>query len=155
MAPKLHSSFEHLRRRVGPYLSGKLQPGPGSAGARPWIHCNYLLHCIRVDVASFLPLRRELGATLGYGWRLLGYLCWLSAAGPFESHAPSAFAGCRLRLACEGGLLSAFVEQNKNILRPGLDLGILGVTQYWKSENAGYNNSLVRCRRTFAYPTGG
>ena len=98
---------------VGPHLSGKLQPGPGSAGARPWIHCNYLLHCIRVDVASFLPLRRELGATLGYGWRLLGYLCWRSAAGPFESHAPSAFASCRLRLACEGGLLSAFVEQNK------------------------------------------
>ena len=72
------------------------------------------LYCIRVDVASFLPLRRELGAALGYGWRLLGYLCWLSAAGLFGSHAPSAFAGCRLRLACEGGLLSAVVEQNKN-----------------------------------------
>ena len=68
---------------------------------------------IRLHLASYLPLRRELGAIIGCGWRLLGYHCWLSAAWPFGSLAPSAFAGCWPWLACEGGLLSAFVEQNK------------------------------------------
>ena len=51
------------------------------------------LHCIRVDVASSLPLRRKLGATLGCGWRLLGYHCWLSAIAP---RVPCSVGFCRL-----------------------------------------------------------
>ena len=73
------------------------------------------LQRMRVDVAHSLPFRRELGATLACGRRLLGYHCWLSGARPFESLALPAFAG--LWLACEGGLLAALAEQNKNGLR--------------------------------------
>ena len=42
------------------------------------------LGCIafRVDVAPSLPLRRELCAALGCGWRLLGYHCWFLPHGP-------------------------------------------------------------------------
>ena len=56
--------------RVGPYLSGKLIWGPDQRG--------HGLGCfaLRVDVAPSLPLRQEVGAALGFGWRLSGV--WLA-----------------------------------------------------------------------------
>ena len=55
---------------VGPYLSGKLIWGADQRG--------HGLGCfaLRVYVAPSLPLRREVGAALGFGWRLSGV--WLA-----------------------------------------------------------------------------
>ena len=86
--------------RVGPYLSGKLQPGPGSAGARPWRHCN----CIASGWTLLLP------SLFGGSWALPlavgGGLRGIIAG--FPPHGPSSPLLRRLRLAwlrlaCEGG----------------------------------------------------
>ena len=96
------------------------------------------MHCNCIASWWTLLLSSPFGGSwvlLGCGWRLLGYLCWLFAAWPFESLAPPAFVGCRPWLACEGGLLSAFVEQNKKQV-PCRSEGMLFTNGFPKITNA-------------------
>ena len=65
--------YEMVSGGVGPYLSGKLILGPDQRGHGPGCFA------LRVDVAPSLPLRREVGAALGFGWRLSGI--WLAFGG--------------------------------------------------------------------------